>query len=131
MRVAAVQTLGQFKDQAATDALLRLTGKGVKSEDVGVEAVLALGRQATPRALELLRTIATDPAAHQLDQRQAAVAGLALLGAGCVSMTPEQRLSHEIFLDAAGHCESRYHTLHVDQVDLDGNVSPPATVEVH
>ena len=50
------------------------------------------------------------------------LAGFALLGAGCVSMTPEQRLSHEIFLDAAGHCESRYHTLHVDQVDLDGNL---------
>jgi putative heme-binding domain-containing protein len=77
VRVAAVQTLGQFKDQTATDALLRLTGKGVRSEDVGVEAVLALGRQATPKALELLRAIATDPAAHQLDQRQAAVAGLA------------------------------------------------------
>jgi putative membrane-bound dehydrogenase-like protein len=77
VRIAAVQTLGQFKQQAATDALLRLTGKGVKSEDVGVEAVLALGRQATPQALELLRAITTDSAEHRLDQRQAAVAGLA------------------------------------------------------
>jgi putative membrane-bound dehydrogenase-like protein len=77
VRIAAVQALGQLKDQAATDALLRLTGKGVKSEDVGVEAVLALGRQATPKALELLRAIAIDPAEHQLGQRQAAVAGLA------------------------------------------------------
>ena len=57
------------------------------------------------------------------------LAGLALLGAGCVSMTPEQRLSHEIFLDAAGHCESRYHTLHVDQVDLDGNLKVHADAE--
>jgi len=60
---------------------------------------------------------------------QVIFAGLALLGAGCVSMTPEQRLSHEIFLDAAGHCESRYHTLHVDQVDLDGNVKVHADAD--
>ena len=60
---------------------------------------------------------------------QVILAGLALLGAGCVSMTPEQRLSHEIFLDAAGHCESRYHTLHVDQVDLDGNVKVHADAD--
>lgn len=57
------------------------------------------------------------------------LAGLALLGAGCVSMTPEQRLSHEIFLDAAGHCESRYHTLHVDQVDLEGNLKVHADAD--
>ena len=57
------------------------------------------------------------------------LAGLALLGAGCVSMTPEQRLSHDIFLDAAGYCESRYHTLHVDQVDLDGNVKVHADAD--
>jgi len=60
---------------------------------------------------------------------QVILAGLALLGAGCVSMTPEQRLSHEIFLDAAGHCESRYHTLHVDQVDLDGNLKVHADAD--
>src|SRR6266571_2216573 len=56
-------------------------------------------------------------------------AGRALLGAGCVSMTSEQRLSHDIFLDAAGHCESRYHTLHVDQVNLDGNLKVHADVD--
>src|SRR5215470_12378684 len=50
------------------------------------------------------------------------MAGVALLGAGCSSMTPEQQLSHEIFVEAAGHCESRYHTLHVDQITLDGGL---------
>jgi hypothetical protein len=60
---------------------------------------------------------------------QVILAGLALLGTGCVSMSPEQRLSHEIFLDAAGLCESRYHTLHVDQVDLDGNVKVHADAD--
>ena len=55
--------------------------------------------------------------------------GLALLGAGCVSMTPEQQLSHEIFVEAAGHCESRYHTLHVDQVTVDGSLKVHADAE--
>ena len=45
------------------------------------------------------------------------------LGAGCAaSLTPEQKLSHEIFVEAAHECESRYHTIHVDRVDLDGGV---------
>jgi hypothetical protein len=47
---------------------------------------------------------------------------LGLLCAGCVTLTPEQKLSHELFLEAAGQCESRYHTIHVEQVDLDGNI---------
>lgn len=57
------------------------------------------------------------------------LAGIVLLGLGCVSMTPEQRLSHEVFLEAAGHCEGRYHTLHVDQVDLDGNLKVHADAD--
>lgn len=48
--------------------------------------------------------------------------GLTLFGAGCASMTPEQRQIHELFVEAAGECESRYHTIHVDQIDLDGNL---------
>ena len=46
-----------------------------------------------------------------------------VLGAGCAAaMTPEQKLSHEIFVEAAHQCESRYHTIHVNQVDLEGGV---------
>ena len=45
------------------------------------------------------------------------------LGAGCAaSLTPEQKLSHEIFVEAAHLCESRYHTIHVDQIDLEGGL---------
>jgi hypothetical protein len=48
---------------------------------------------------------------------------LALVGAGCAaSMTPEQKLIHEIFVDAAHQCESRFHTIHVDQMDVDGGL---------
>jgi hypothetical protein len=57
------------------------------------------------------------------------LAGLVLLGAGCASMTSEQRLSHEVFLEAAGHCENHYHTLHVDQIDLEGNLKVHADAE--
>ena len=46
-----------------------------------------------------------------------------LFGAGCVTLTPEQKLAHEIFVEVASHCESRYHTIHVDQIDLDGGLS--------
>jgi hypothetical protein len=48
---------------------------------------------------------------------------LALVGAGCVSMTPEQKIVHEIFVEVASECESHYHTIHVDQVGLDGGLS--------
>jgi hypothetical protein len=47
---------------------------------------------------------------------------LALAGAGCVTLTPEQKLSHELFVEASGECESRYHTIHVDLVGLDGSL---------
>ena len=46
----------------------------------------------------------------------------ALLLAGCAAMTPEQKMLHEIFVEVAHQCESRFHTIHVDQVDLDGGV---------
>jgi hypothetical protein len=46
-----------------------------------------------------------------------------LLGMGCAaSMTPEQKAVHEIFVETAHHCESRYHTIHVDQIDLEGGL---------
>jgi hypothetical protein len=57
------------------------------------------------------------------------LAGIALFGAGCASMTPEQQLTHDIFMEAAGHCESRYHTIHVDQVALDGSVKVHADAD--
>jgi hypothetical protein len=57
------------------------------------------------------------------------LAGL-LLGAGCAaSMTPEQKMVHEIFVEVAGHCESRYHTIHVDRIDLEGGVKIHADAE--
>ena len=50
------------------------------------------------------------------------IAGLmaVLLVTGCVTLTPEQKLAHQIFVEAAYQCESRYHTIHVDQIDLEG-----------
>lgn len=54
---------------------------------------------------------------------------LALVGAGCVTMTPEQKLTHELFVAASGKCESRYHTIHVDLVGLDGSLQIHADAE--
>ena len=48
---------------------------------------------------------------------------LGLIGAGCVTLTPEQKLSHELFVESAVQCESRYHTIHVDQISPDGGLS--------
>ena len=48
---------------------------------------------------------------------------LVLLRAGCVTLTPKQKLAHGIFLEAAYQRESRYHTIHVDQIDLEGGLS--------
>ena len=46
-----------------------------------------------------------------------------LLLAGCATaMTPEQKMLHEIFVEVAYQCESRFHTIHVDQVDLEGGL---------
>lgn len=55
-------------------------------------------------------------------RRSMTVAAL-LLGMGCAAnMTPEQKATHEIFVETAHHCESRFHTIHVDQVDLEGGL---------
>lgn len=55
-------------------------------------------------------------------RRSMAVAAL-LLGTGCAAnMTPEQKAIHEIFVETSLHCESRYHTIHVDQIDLEGGL---------
>ena len=54
-----------------------------------------------------------------IDWRPMALAGA--LSAGCAgNMTPEQKMAHEIFVQVASSCESRYHTIHVDQIDPDG-----------
>jgi len=55
--------------------------------------------------------------------------GLGLLAAACTTMTPEQKLVHQLFVEAAGHCESRYHTMHVDQVDLEGGLKVHADAD--
>ncbi|HTY80455.1 MAG TPA: hypothetical protein VMI34_21690 [Candidatus Bathyarchaeia archaeon] len=49
---------------------------------------------------------------------------VALLGAACagVAMTPEQKVAHEIFVEVAYRCESRFHTIHVDTVDPEGGL---------
>ena len=58
----------------------------------------------------------------EIVRRSMAVAAL-LLGTGCAAtMTPEQKATHEIFVEAAYQCESRFHTIHVDQVDLEGGL---------
>ena len=46
-----------------------------------------------------------------------------ILGIGCASsMTPEQKAVHEIFVEVSHQCQSRYHTIHVDLVDLEGGL---------
>jgi hypothetical protein len=52
-----------------------------------------------------------------------------VLAAACVTLTPEQKLSHELFVEAAHECQSRYHTIHVDQIDLDGSLKIHADAE--
>lgn len=56
---------------------------------------------------------------------------VALLGAGCagMTMTPEQKMVHEIYVEVAYQCESRYHTIHVDQVDLEGGLKVHADAD--
>jgi hypothetical protein len=64
-----------------------------------------------------------------IDWRPMALAG-ALLSAGCAAnMTPEQKTAHEIFVQVASHCESRYHTIHVDQIDLEGSLKVHADAD--
>jgi len=48
---------------------------------------------------------------------------------GCATTTPEARLTNEIYWDAAVECESRYRTLHLDQIDREGNVTMHADAE--
>ena len=57
-----------------------------------------------------------------IDWRPMVLAG-ALLGVGCAAhMTPEQKMAHELFVQVAGSCENRYHTIHVDQIDSEGSL---------
>jgi hypothetical protein len=51
-----------------------------------------------------------------------------LLAGGCASSTRDG-LRVEIYWDAAVECESRYRTLHLDHVDMDGNVTMHADAE--
>ncbi len=62
-------------------------------------------------------------------QRALIVASALCLIVGCATITPEARLRNEIFWDAAVECESRHHTLHLDQIDSDGNVTMHADAE--
>jgi len=54
---------------------------------------------------------------------------IVLLAAGCESMTSGRTLRGEIYWGAATACESRYRTLHIDRIDMDGNVSMHADAE--
>lgn len=62
-----------------------------------------------------------------------ALAGLSILvllfAHGCETMTPDAHLRSEIFWEAAKACESRFRTLHIDRIDLEGNVSLRADAE--
>ena len=57
-----------------------------------------------------------------IDWRSITVIGI-MPSAGCAAnMTPEQQMTHETFVQVASSCESRYHTIHVDQIDLEGGL---------
>ena len=57
-------------------------------------------------------------------------AAMALLWlSGCITMTPEAQIRNEVFWDAAKECESRYHTLHLDNVDAGGHLTMHADAE--
>jgi hypothetical protein len=58
----------------------------------------------------------------------AVISGLLCFPA-CATMTPEARLKDEIYWEAAKECESRYRTLHLDRIDLDGSASMHADAE--
>jgi hypothetical protein len=50
-----------------------------------------------------------------------------------VRLEPESRLRNDVFLDvywnAPRECESRYHTLHVERIGVDGSLSVSAAAE--
>ena len=59
-----------------------------------------------------------------------ALAAVSWLAQGCATTnTPENRVKREIYWEAAVECESRYRTLHLDQVDTDGTASMHADAE--
>jgi hypothetical protein len=57
------------------------------------------------------------------------IAGGLLLVPGCSTMTPEARLRNELFWEAAKECETRYRTLHLDNIDTGGGISMHADAE--
>ena len=52
-----------------------------------------------------------------------ALASVLMIVAGCAAVTPDAALRNEIYWDSAVECESRYRTLHVDQIDSQGNAT--------
>jgi putative membrane-bound dehydrogenase-like protein len=81
-RLAAVQTLGNFKTKQATESLLTVaTMKGLPVE-LAAEAVLSVGRQNTQQAQSSLKFLVMDEQRFVLPLRQAAVAGLSGSKAG-------------------------------------------------
>ena len=38
-------------------------------------------------------------------------------------------MAHEVFVQVASHCESRYHTIHVDQIDFEGGLKIHAAAD--
>jgi hypothetical protein len=57
-----------------------------------------------------------------IDWRPMALAGAPVIAGCAANMTPEQKMAHEIFVQVASSCESRYHTIHVDQIDPEGGL---------
>jgi hypothetical protein len=54
----------------------------------------------------------------------------AMVLAGCASnMSPEAKLRNDVFWEAATQCESKYRTLHLDRIDIDGGITMHADAE--
>ena len=61
--------------------------------------------------------------------RLGALASAVMIVAGCASAAPDAALRNEIYWDSAVECESRYRTLHLDQIDSQGNATLHADAE--
>jgi hypothetical protein len=58
------------------------------------------------------------------------MASVALIIGGCTpAMTSGAKLRNDLFWEAATQCESRYRTLHLDQIDIGGGITLHADAE--
>jgi len=59
----------------------------------------------------------------------AIVVAAVLVAGGIATMSPGARLRNELFWEAPVECESRYRTLHLDQIDVGGGITLRADAE--